>query len=174
MKHKYHILVIIFLVFTTSCSSSPQSLAESHLEQIKSGKVSQANQQYCFPNETLQLHTVKSFKIISSQQKIQDNLSYTEVIANIETDQYRFKSVDKEGVSIPQKEVLQQITLNIWRSDDFYQSHVKNTAKLNDLTNSTAALTGIQGKTFPAPNREEVNKESLCIFLPPEQFKSDK
>lgn len=174
MKHKYPTLYIIFLLFTTSCVSSPQSLAEIHLEQIKLGKVSQANQQYCMPSDTLRLHTVKSSKVISSQQKTQDNLSYIEVIANIETDQYRFKSIDKEGISIPQKEVLNQVKLEIWKSDDFYQSHVKNTAKLNDLTNSTAALTGIQGKTFLAPKREEINKESLCIFLPFEQFKDDK
>ena len=63
MQYRYRILPVVFLLFTTACSSSPQSLAESHLDQIKSGKASQANQQYCMPSETLRLYTVKSFKV---------------------------------------------------------------------------------------------------------------
>lgn len=64
--------------------------------------------------------------------------------------------------------------VEIWKSDDFYQNLVKSTAKLNDLMNSSVALTGTQSKTLSVSDREKVNKESLCIFLPFEQFSSDK
>jgi len=173
MNCRYYLLSVVFLLSTTACSSSPQSLAEKHLDQIKSGKASQANQQYCMTGETLRLHTVNSFKVTSFQQKTRDNLPYTEVVANIETDQYRFKNVDNNGVMAPQKEVLRQVTLEIWKSDDFYQVSVKSAAKLNDLGKSTVALTGAQPVTLSVPDRGKVNKESLCVFLPFEQFESD-
>lgn len=174
MNGRYYLLSALFLLSITACSSSPQSLAENHLDMIKSGKVSQANQQYCITSETLRLHTVSSFKVTSSQQKTRDNFPYTEVVASIETDQFRFKNVDKGGVMVPQKDVLQQVTLEVWKSDDFYQELVKTTAKLNDLAKSTAALTGTQTATSSVPDRNKVSKESLCIFLPFEQFESDK
>jgi hypothetical protein len=174
MNCRYYLLSVVFLFSTTACSSSPQSLAEDHLDQIKSGKASQANQQYCITSETLRLHTVNSFKVIGSQQKIRDNLPYTEVVSNIETDQFRFKNVGNGDIMVPQKEVLKQVTLEIWKSDDFYQELVKSKAKLNDLAKSTAALTGTETETSSVPDRGKVNKESLCVFLPFEQFQSGK
>lgn len=174
MQYRYRILPVVFLLFSTACSSSPQSLGESHLDKIKSGKASQANQQYCMPSETLRLYTIKSFKVNSSQQKTRDNLLYTEVIADIETDQVRFKNMDNGGIAIPQKQVIQQVTLEIWKSDDFYQESVISKARLNDLVKSSAALTGTQLPTLSVPEREKINKEPLCIFLPFEQFESDK
>jgi hypothetical protein len=173
MNSRNYLISTFFLLSITACSSSPQSLAEKHLDMIKSGKSSQANQQYCMPSETLRLHTVNSFKVSSSQQKTRDNLPYTEVVASIETDQFRFKNVDNGGVIVPKKEVLQQVTLEVWKSDDFYQELVKTTAKLNDLGKSTAALTGTQATTQSVPVRDKVNKDSLCIFLPFDQFESD-
>lgn len=174
MNGRVYLFSAFFLLSITACSSNPQSLAEKHLDMIKSGKASQANQQYCMTGETLRLHTVNSFKVTSSQRKTRDNLPYTEVVASIETDQFRFKNVDNGGVMVPQKEVLQQVTLEVWKSDDFYQEVVKTTAKLNDLAKSTAALTGTQTATSSVPDRDKVNKDSLCIFLPFEQFESDK
>jgi hypothetical protein len=174
MNCRYNFLFFVFLFSTTACSFSPQSLAENHLDQIKSGKSSQANQQYCITSETLRLHTVKSFKVISSQQKTRDNFPYTEVAFNIETDQFRFKNVGNGEVMIPQKEVLKQVILEIWKSDDFYQKLVKSYAKANDSANSVAALTGTKIETLSVPDRGEVNKESLCVFLPFKQFESDK
>lgn len=165
---------LLLAVLTTGCGTSPRSLAESHLEAIKTGNASKANQQYCNPTETLELHTVKSFEILSSQDKNRDNLPYTEVTAKIDTDQYRFKNVTSNGITVPQQEVLQQVTIEVWKSDNFYQEVLISTAKLNDLGKSTAALTGIPQKTMDVPARDTVSKNDLCVFLPYEQFDSDK
>jgi hypothetical protein len=91
----------------------------------------------------LRLHTVKSFKVINSQQKNRDNLPCTEVVADIKTDQFRFKDVGSNDSIVPQKEVLKQVTLEIWKSNDFYQEYVKFRAKINALSKSTEALTGL-------------------------------
>lgn len=115
------------------------------------------------------MYSVKSFQILSSQPKTSYNLPYTEVVANIETDQYRFKQVDKGGVTVSEKEVIKQVALDIWKSDDLYQATVVSTAKLNDL----AQKLGTQTKTSPKQERGEVNKEHLCVFLPFEQFEDE-
>ncbi|WP_404786371.1 hypothetical protein [Altericista sp. CCNU0014] len=96
------------------------------------------------------------------------------MVSNIETDQFRFKNVGNGDVMVPQKEVLKQVTLEIWKSDDFYQELVKSKARLNDLAKSTAAITGAETETSSVPDRGKVNKESLCVFLPFEQFQSGK
>ncbi|MBE9011622.1 hypothetical protein IQ250_15555 [Pseudanabaenaceae cyanobacterium LEGE 13415] len=116
---------------------------------------------------------MKSFQVTDSQSKTRDGKNYIEVTAKIETDQYRFKKVDRGGASIPEKEVLQQVTLEVWNSDDFYQQLVATTARFNDMGKTTAALTGSQPQTMPVPTRDEVNKEKSCIFAPFEQFESE-
>lgn len=174
MNFRYHFLPIVFLFSISACSSSPQSLAENHLDLIKLGSAAKANQQYCTPSETLRLYSIKSFKIISSQQKSYDNLPYTEVIADIDTDQYRFKNVDNNGIISPQKEVLHRVTFEIWKSDDIYQAEVKSQAKINDISKSLSNFTGDQAKISSVPDRGKVNKESQCVFMPFEQFENDK
>jgi hypothetical protein len=173
MNPRHSLLSITLLCFITACGVNPKSLAESHLEQIKTGKASQANQQYCMPSDSLRLHTLKSFSVTNSQEQKRDGSSYTEVTANIETDQSRLESIEKDGIKIPQKEILKQVTLEIWKSDDFYQELVKSTAKLNDLGRKTAALTGKPPTSMSTPEREKVNKESLCVHLPFKQFESE-
>lgn len=169
MNHRHYILPAILLFAATACSPSPSSLAENHLELLKSGNATKANQQYCLPSDTLRLYSVKSFQILSSQPKTSYNLPYTEVVAKIETDQYRFRKVDEGGVTVPEKEVIKQVTLDIWKSDDLYQAMVVSTAKLNDLKQKL----GTQTKTLPKDERGEVNKQHLCVFLPFEQFESE-
>ncbi len=167
------ILLAAAAVALSSCSPSPKDLGTSHLDLIKSGKVSQANQQYCMKGEILRLHSIKSFQPVESQPKNRDEFSYVEVTAKIDTDQDRFKKVTTDGVETLKKEILQQATLEIWNSDDFYQELIKTTAKLNDLSRSSSALTGSVFKAMPSPDRSKVSAEKLCVFLPYEQFESD-
>ncbi|MBN8564901.1 MAG: hypothetical protein J0L70_30755 [Leptolyngbya sp. UWPOB_LEPTO1] len=156
--------LLLALLGLAACSSSPTSLAENHLKLLVSNKSSEANQQYCMTGETLRLHSLKSFHIANTQKKTRDSLEYTEVTAKIDTDQYR---LGKSG-----KELLQQVTLEVWNSEDFYQYSVKSTAKLNDLGAKTATLTGTRQVNLAAPAREKVNKASTCVFLPFDQFEN--
>jgi hypothetical protein len=173
MNYWRYILTVLIFLSATACSSNPKSIVEKHLEFIKSGNASNANQQYCVPSETLRLHTLKSFQVTDSQSKTRDGKSYTEVTAKVETDQYRLKKVDKDGVTVPERETLQQVTLEVWNSEDFYQRLLAETAKINDMANSTAALTGNPARTLPSPTREKVNKEGSCVFAPFAQFESE-
>ncbi len=169
MNHRHYVLLAVLLFAATSCSPSPKSLAENHLQLLKSGNATKANQQYCLPSDTLRLYSVKSFQIISSQPKTSYNLPYTEVVANIETDQYRFKQVDKGGVTVSEKEVIKQVALDIWKSDDLYQAIVVSEAKLNDMVQKL----GTKTKNSPKQEREKVNKQHLCVFLSFEQFEDE-
>ncbi len=121
MNRKHYIFVfLIVLLLTAIACSSPKSLAENHLSFLQAGNFSKANQQYCKPSETLKLHSVKSFQILSFESKTDNNLSYTEVVAKLNTEQFNFKRVRRGG--IPEKDALKQVTLEVWKSKDFYKN----------------------------------------------------
>jgi hypothetical protein len=170
MKNVFISSFLLSLLLVSCGVTSPQDLAKSHLELIKAGKSSEANQQYCMTKESLRLHSVKGFEILSSQLKTQDGLSYTQTITKLDTDQTVYKNIEENGITAPRKQSIQQVKLEIWKSDDFYNRIVSETAKLNDMTQKL----GSTQKQLPVPNRSEVNSASSCIFLEFEQFESDK
>lgn len=171
MNRKPIILIIfIVLLLTATACSNPKSLAESHLDLLKSGNFSQANQQYCQPSETLKLHSVKSFQILSSEPKTYDSLPYTEVVAKLDTEQFNFKRVSKKD--IPEKERLTQVTLQVWKADNFYQKSLLSIDKLNELIKSYTAPLYFKDAKIAKPSRDTINKNNLCVFLPVEQFDS--
>jgi hypothetical protein len=125
-----NIVIPTFLISLSlaSCGvTSPQDLAKSHLELVKAGKSSEANQQYCMTKESLRLHSVKEFKILSSQSKMQDGLSHTEIITKLDTDQTVYKNIEENGIVAPRKKSIEQVNLEIWKSDDFYNRIVSET-----------------------------------------------
>ncbi|WP_392478915.1 hypothetical protein [Nostoc sp. C110] len=168
-----NIVIPIFLIglsLASCAATSLQDLAKSHLELIKAGKSSEANQQYCMTKESLRLHSVKGFEILSSQSKTQNGLSYTEILTKLDTEQTVYKNIEENGIAAPRKQSIQQVNLEVWKSDDFYNRIVSETAKLNDFSQKI----GSNQKQLPVPNRSEVNSNSLCVFLDFEQFESDK
>jgi len=164
---------LIALLLISCGTSSPQDLAKSHLELLQSNKNSEANQQYCIQKESLRLQAIKGFEIINSQSKVRDGSSFTEVVSKIDTNQTVLKNVEANGVTVPRPQSIQQVSLEIWKSNDFYNNYVAETANINNLAQKTEALTGIKQKTSPVPNRTEVNKAHLCVFLPFDQFEND-
>lgn len=171
MNRKHYIFVfLIVLLLTAIACSSPKSLAENHLSFLQAGNFSKANQQYCKPSETLKLHSVKSFQILSFESKTDNNLSYTEVVAKLNTEQFNFKRVRRGG--IPEKDALKQVTLGVWKSKDFYQKSVLFIAKLNNLLELSLLPKYFEDAKLATPTREQFNKQSLCVFIPLEQFES--
>ena len=168
-KHYIFVLLIVLLLTAIACIS-PKSLAENHLSFLQAGNFSKAYQQYCKPSETLKLHSVKSFQILSFESKTDNNLSYTEVVAKLDTDQFNFKRVRRGG--IPKKDGLKKVTLEVWKSTDFYQKSVSFIAKLNDLLKVSLLPRYFEDAKLATPSRKHFNKQTLCIFLPLEQFES--
>jgi hypothetical protein len=153
----------------TSCGTSPQDLGKNHLELLKAGKSSDANQQYCVPKDSLSLYSVKEFEILSSQSKTQNGKSYIEVVAKVDTDQSVLKNAEVNGVPVRRKQPIQQVTLEIWKSDDIYNMEVSNIAKLNEISQKNKM--GL--KSLRVPNKSEFSSASLCVVLPSEQFEDD-
>ena len=168
-KHYIFVLLIVLLLTAIACIS-PKSLAENHLSFLQAGNFSKAYQQYCKPSETLKLHSVKSFQILSFESKTDNNLSYTEVVAKLDTDQFNFKRVRRGG--IPKKDGLKKVTLEVWKSTDFYQKSVSFIAKLNNLLKVSLLPRYFEDAKLATPSRKHFNKQTLCIFLPLEQFES--
>ncbi len=161
-------------LFLASCSSiSPGDFAKSHLELIKIGKASEANQQYCSLKDTLRLNSLKGFVILSSESKSKGQLSYTEITAKVDTDQTVLKKVEVEGVPSLKPQPIEQITLEVWKPDDFYNNAVNTAAKINQNGEEVAALTGLPQRNVSNPIRDDFNKSSSCIFLPFNQFQNE-
>jgi len=74
--------------------------------------------------------------------------------------------------SAPKHQPIQQVTLEIWQPDDFYNLYVSTSVKLNDLVHQGQTLTGIIQKSSPVPSRSEVSNAPSCVFLPYEQFEN--
>jgi len=64
---KHRIFLVVTLLISTSCANSYVSLAQKHLELIKSNNLREANSQYCLLEEKLWLHNLNSFEIVSSK-----------------------------------------------------------------------------------------------------------
>ncbi|MBW4662967.1 MAG: hypothetical protein KME01_01995 [Chroococcus sp. CMT-3BRIN-NPC107] len=168
-QHYIFVLLIVLLLTAIACSN-PKSLAENHLSLLESSNPSKANAQYCTPGETLKLHSVKSFQILSSRNKTDNSLPYTEVVAKLDTEQFNFKRVRRGG--IPEKDALKQVTLEVWKSKDFYQKSVLFVDELNNLLKSFLLPGYFEDAKLATPSREQFNKQSLCVFIPLEQFES--
>lgn len=171
MNRKHYIFILfIVLLFTLTACSNPTSLAESHLSLLQSGNSTKANKQYCKPSETLKLHSVKSFQILSSEPKTDNNIPYTEVVAKINSDQFNFKRVSDKD--IPEKDLLTQITLQVWESQNFYKKMGLFVNDFNDSLKSDLLPQYIEEAKLLMPSRQEFNEQSSCIFFPVEQFES--
>ena len=171
---KFTFGILLLGLSLASCSSiSPNDLAKSHLEFVKAGKASEANQQYCNFKDSLILHSLKNFAILASQSKKEGSLSYTEITTKVDTDQTILKKVEAEGLSVSKPQTIKQITLEVWKSDDFYNKAVLTAAKLNDIGEKVGVLTGSPAMRTSNPVRSDFNKSSSCIFLPFNQFKNE-
>lgn len=169
-------VAIASLLAITSCSSSsdPKSLASSHLDHLKTGGSASAQKQSCNVGESLRLHTVKGFEVVGVQPKSVDGLSYQEVVAKVDTDQTRLKAVEKEGIKIPESQKIDQVTIEVWESDLFFNRLISSTAKINDSAERVAALTGAPATKVSVPTRDKVSSDRFCVFLPYEQFENEK
>ncbi|UKP01480.1 hypothetical protein [Nostoc sp. UHCC 0870] len=165
--------LLLGLLLTGCGSMSPQDLAKNHLELIKGSKSSEAIQQYCSSKDSLRLHSLKSFEILASQPKKEGELLYTEITAKIDTDQTVLKKHEVEGIPISKPQKIEQITLEVWKSDDFFSKAVSSAAKLNDSGEKVAALTGSPAIKVPTPVRSDFNKSTSCVFLPFKQFDNE-
>lgn len=154
------------LLLLAGCSASPDNLAEEHLSFIQTGNVSEAREQYCVLGESLRLHDVRNFEIVSTTTKSRYGFEFTEIVANVDTSQ--FKLIDP-GTG-PQQIPIRQVTIEVWDSDDFYEGLVLSIARFNELSQRNESITGIPEEPLDTPGREAVNPSKLCAFLPFEQF----
>lgn len=145
---------IAFLLLITGCQQTPDSLVYSHLNLIKSGKLAEANKQYCTPTETLALHSVKSFTIPEPQPEIIGNFTIPEYTVTVESDQFIFK-VNPDSSPTSEKAPIATTKIQVWKSEEFYQQSVKASAQLNRLINSANPL--------PVPERSSVNAAPECL-----------
>jgi hypothetical protein len=150
----------VFLI-STSCANNYVSLAQKHLELIKSNNLREANSQYCLLEEKLWLHNLNSFENIFSREKpyaeSKTPIYYTEITVKINTDQ-SFIEESKRGV---RKTNSGSFSMQVWRSDDFYRKSVEYISAYNDITSR---------EKKPLPTREQFNKNDLCIDIPSGQI----
>ena len=179
IKIKYFIIAIIILSTTTSCANTDLSLAQKHLELIKSNDLREANLEYCYPKDKLRLHNLNSFKIISSVSKSvtesETPLYYTDVAIEIDT---------KQDLERPSNIVgYKQISIQIWKSDDFYQWYfqrkdrylspylLEHRDKINKPSSGLDNMSQANKSPLPSPTRDEINKNNLCVYVPANQLK---
>ena len=130
----------------------------------RSKKLSKAGKQHCNIGERQRLHTVQSFQVLTVKDKEQEGLQYTEVIAQINTDQ----SIGKQEKS------PKTVEIQIWKPDIFYEAALKSAAKLRELTEKTKSLgIDVPSVDFKPPTREDISKAKSCVFLPFEQFNNE-
>ena len=148
------------LLISTSCANNYVSLAQKHLELIKSNNLREANLQYCLLEEKLWLHNLKSFEIVSSKETQHPDsktpIYYTEATVKISTDQFLIEKSER-GI---RKTNNGSFSMQVWKSDDFYRQSVEYVSDYNDR-NSRAKE--------PLPTREQFNKNDLCIKIPSQQ-----
>ena len=173
-KIKYFIVLVITLLITTSCANNDLSLAQKHLELIKSNNLREANLEYCRPTEKLWLNNLNSFKIISSTSKpvaeSKTPLYYTDFVVDIDTNQDLGFAQFKLGQKRVRINGSAQISIQVWKSDDFYQWSIQNdTPKLSpSLLNQKNQTSKPQTSSI---TRDEINKNDLCVYMPPDQLK---
>lgn len=176
LQPKFAVSILMLGLLVTSCNSmSPQDLAKNHLELIKSSKSSEAIKQYCSSKDSLKLHSLKSYEILNSQSKKEGESLYNEITAKVDTDQTVLKKTktEVEGISISKPQKIEQITLEVWKPDDFYNKVVLSAAKLNESGEKVAVLTGSPAIKVPTPVRSDYSQLSLCISLPFRQFENE-
>lgn len=153
---------MIALLLLAGCSGGKSDLAEKHLSNIERGKITEAQGQYCIPEEELRFYALDEFKIGSAAQKEDGGLQYVEVIANVKTKQNK---ITPQGT-----QPLTQVELQVWKSDDFFQHAVRSTAELNSILASIHKTTGVNSESAEAPERSEINQGKNCVFVPFNQF----
>jgi len=152
----------ISILLLAGCSGGKSDLAKKHLSNIEQGKITQAQEQYCIPEEELRFYALDEFKIASAAQKEDGGLQYVEVIANVKTKQNRITPQGAQPVT--------QVELQVWKSDDFFQHAVRSTAELNSILASIHKTTGLDAESAEAPGRSEINQSENCVFVPFNQF----
>ena len=171
---------------STSCATSDVSLAQKHLELIKSNNLREANLEYCYPKDKLRLNNLNSFKIISSVSKsvadFKTPLYYTDFVVEIDTKQdleRPFIDLANPSTTLDYK----QISIQIWKSDDFYQWYFQRNARnlspylLEHRDQIYTPSSGLDNKSqankslLPSPTRDEINKNDLCVYMRPNQLK---
>lgn len=152
----------VVLLLLAGCGGSRSDLATKHLSNIERGKITQAQEQYCIPEEQLRLYAVDDFKIASTAQKKDAGLQYIEVIADIKTKQ---NIITSQGTK-----PLTQVELQVWESDEFFQNIVQSTAEINSIAGSIYKTTGIKTDSLETPERSEISQNGSCVFVPFKQF----
>lgn len=151
---KLRLLAIAPLLLISGCTQSPDSLVQSHLALLKSGKLAEANRQYCTPTETLALHSVKSFTVPTPEPEVIGDFTVPLYNVQIESEQYNIRrSPDEPATS--EKVPITTAKINVWKSEDFYQHAIKVSAQINRLSNSATLL--------PVPERSSVNAAPECL-----------
>jgi hypothetical protein len=162
---KHGIFLVVTLLISTSCANSYVSLAQKHLELIKSNNLREANSQYCLLEEKLWLHNLNSFENIFSKEKPYTDsktpIYYTEVIVKISTDQAIIEESKEESKRGVRRTHSGSFSMQVWRSDDFYRKSVEYISAYNDIPSR---------KKKPLPTREQFNKNDLCIDIPSGQI----
>jgi hypothetical protein len=176
IKIKDFIIAIVTLLTTTSCANTDLSLVQKHLELIKSNNLKEANLEYCRPTEKLWLHNLNSFKIISSiSTPVSEStlpLYYTDVVIDIDTNQQIGFANTQYKLLQPRVRIVgsEKISIQVWRSDDFYQWYIQTDTRklssslLNQKNQTSKPLTS-------SITRDEINKNDLCVYMPPDQLK---
>ena len=151
---KFRLFAIAPILLLAGCTQSPDSLVQSHLTLLKSGKLAEANRQYCTPAETLALHSVKSFTVPAPQPEVIGDFTVPKYDVQIESEQYNIRrSTDEPATS--EKVPITTAKINVWKSENFYQHSVKVSAQINRLSNSANPL--------PVPERSSVNAAPECL-----------
>lgn len=154
--------VLTLFFITKACDNSPTALAERHLNLLKSNKANEALRQYCNSNYEQTLKTVKTFRITdtateksTTRTKSGDYspFQYTDVTAEIETEQFPEKSVS--------------VSIKVWKTDDFYQ-FIRESYELPLSAYSRNPETSRKAREWHEerlPKREEFNRNHECISL---------
>lgn len=156
MNLRHYLSILVLLLATTACDALPETLAEQHLDLLKSGKSDEALKQYCNPKYAQELKTVKSFKIERSKSEQSDRyprFDYTTVYTEVESDQF------------PQKKVT--VSIDVWKSDDFYEDQRQSVSKPLSTYSRNPETRKRGGEAYEAnlPQREDFNRDRQCVTV---------
>lgn len=155
-------VVLSAIALTLAACQNSKPLAEQHLEALKAGETAKAQAQLCVPGDSLLLHSVKSYEVVSTNEASRDGRSFAEVVANVQSDQVRMDGVNRVPIT--------QVKIEVWEPDTFYDQLLATNAQLNELGKRTEALTGIPQPSLENPPRDSVSQSKECVSLPYDQF----
>jgi hypothetical protein len=141
---------LVLLSFSLLACSTNKNLAEQHLQLLKSGKQAEAQQQYCSLGDNLRLIEVEDFQLISETNIDDNGIQYT--------------------YSVDSPEIENQVIIEVYRPDDFFNVAVRSNSQLNNLLKSSSELMGEVHTGIETPKREDYSSNEYCVFLPFEQF----